>query len=240
MWWASALLAAPNTSPRIVAPRRSATDHSSSISTAAPSPSTNPSRSASNGRLDPDVDSAVMLPKLATPMVQPADSVPPVTTASHIPQEIRRAAYPMAWVDAAQAVVIVSFGPRKPYRIEIAAPEALDIIIGTRNGDTRRGPLARRTSIWSEVERRPPTPVAKMVPKRCDSTSGRPACSKASAAAARANCSTLSARRASFGLSKYGCGSQSAISMLCEPVIPGPLRPSQNAFFPIPQGATTP
>ncbi len=82
--------------------------------TAAPSPSTKPSRSTSNGRLEPDVDSAVMLPKLTTPTGHPADSVPPVTTASHMPHAIRRAAYPMACVDAAHAVVIVSFGPCRP------------------------------------------------------------------------------------------------------------------------------
>ena len=73
MWWASALLAAPRISPRIVAPRASAASHSSRTNTAAPSPSTKPSRSTSNGLLDPDVDSAVMLPKLTTPTRQPAD-----------------------------------------------------------------------------------------------------------------------------------------------------------------------
>ena len=36
-------------------------------------------------------------------------------------------------------------------------------------------------------------------------------CSNASAAAATANCSTRSVRRACFGLSKYGAGSQSSI-----------------------------
>src|ERR1700694_2790259 len=121
----------------MVAPRASAADHSSRISTPAPSPSTNPSRSTSNGRLEPEVDRAVMLPKLATPMEHPADSAPPVTTASHMPQEMSRAAYPIACVDAAHAVQMVSLGPRRPYRIEIAAPGAFGIIIGTRNGETR-------------------------------------------------------------------------------------------------------
>ncbi len=66
----------------------------------------------------------------------------------------------------------------------IAAPAALGIIIGTVNGDTRRSPFSLRTTICSSVDRRPPTPVAKMVPKRESSTSGRPACSKHSIAAA--------------------------------------------------------
>ena len=52
----------------------------------------------------------------------------------------------MACVPAAHAVQIVSFGPCSPYRIEIAAPAALAIIIGTRNGDTRRSPFSMRTS----------------------------------------------------------------------------------------------
>ena len=45
---------------------------------------------------------------------------------------------------AAQAVQIVSFGPLKPNRIEIDAPAALAIIIGTRNGETRRSPFSSR------------------------------------------------------------------------------------------------
>ena len=51
----------------------------------------------------------------------------------------------MAWVPAAHAVQIVSFGPCRPHRIEIAAPAALAIIIGTRNGETRRSPFSMRT-----------------------------------------------------------------------------------------------
>ena len=74
MWWASALLAAPSTSPRIVAPRAAACSHSSRISTAAPSPITKPSRSTSNGRLTPLVESAVMLPNPASAVIVPAAS----------------------------------------------------------------------------------------------------------------------------------------------------------------------
>ena len=118
-----------------------ACSHSSRISTAAPSPMTKPSRSTSNGRLTPVVESAVMLAKPASAVIVAADSAPPVATASQRPQAIRRAALPMACVPAAQAVAIVSFGPCSPKRIEIAAPAALAIIIGTRNGDTRRSPF---------------------------------------------------------------------------------------------------
>jgi hypothetical protein len=52
----------------------------------------------------------------------------------------------MACVAAAQAVQIVSAGPRKPWRIETAAPAALAIIIGTRKGETRRSPFSTRTT----------------------------------------------------------------------------------------------
>ena len=85
MWWASALLAAPNTSPRIVAPRATACSHSSRISTAEPSPITNPSRSTSKGRLTPDVDRAVMLANPASAVTVADDSAPPVATASQRP-----------------------------------------------------------------------------------------------------------------------------------------------------------
>ena len=102
---------------------------------------------------------------------------------------------------AAQAVTIVSFGPRSPNRIDTAAPGALAIIIGTRNGDTRRSPFSSRILICSSSVWMPPTPVPKMVPIRVGSADRSPACAIASIAAAVANCSHPSARRASFGLS---------------------------------------
>ena len=114
MWWASALLAAPTISPRIVASRPTACSHSSSTKTAAPSPITKPSRATSKGREMPAVVNAVMLPKPASDVVVAAASVPPVTTASQRPQAINRAAYPIAWVPAAHAVHTVSLGPCNP------------------------------------------------------------------------------------------------------------------------------
>ena len=95
--------------------------------------------------------------------------------------------------------MIVTFGPCSPKRIEIAAPAAFGIIIGTRNGDTRRSPLVRSTAICSSVVFRPPTPVAKIVPNRSGVAVGVPACSNASAAAVIAISSTWSARRAPWG-----------------------------------------
>ena len=92
-------------------------------------------------------------------------------------------------------------------------------------------PSSRRTSTCSSRVCSPPTPVAKIVPNRAGSTPsppcGSPAWVNASVAAAMANCSTRSARRASFGEEYHGDGSQSAISVARPEVIPGPSRPRQ-------------
>jgi hypothetical protein len=106
----------------------------------------------------------------------------------------------IACVPAAHAVQIVSFGPWSPNRIDTAAPGAFDIIIGTRNGETRRSPFSSRTSICSSRVWMPPTPVPKIVPIRSGVAVSVPACVIASVAAAMANCSAPSARRDSFGL----------------------------------------
>ena len=168
-----------------------------------------------------------MLPNPAIAAVVPAASAPPVATASHRPQAISRAAFPMAWVPAAHAVHTVSLGPWRCQRMEIAAPGALAIIIGTRNGETRRSPFSWHTMACASSVRRPPTPVAKIVPNRAGSMPSSPAWSKASVAAAMANCSTRSARRASLGDAYHGLGSQFSISIERPDVIPGPNRPSQ-------------
>ena len=71
----------------------------------------NPSRVSSNGFVTNVDDSAVILVNPASAVTVAADSVPPVTTASQRPHAMRRAALPIACVDAAQAVQIVSVGP---------------------------------------------------------------------------------------------------------------------------------
>ena len=111
----------------------------------------------------------------------------------------------MAWVEAAQAVVIVSFGPAQA--VAHRDRRAGGVGHHHRHEERRDPPLAlveQHLDLLLESMRRPPTPVAKIVPKRSRLGRRPPACSSASAAAARANCSTRSARRASFGLSKYG------------------------------------
>ena len=83
-------------------------------------------------------------------------------------------------------------------------------------------------------------PVPKIVPMRVGSYGKEPDCSIASFAAASAYCSHRSARRTSFGPSKYGAGSHSETSTVTLPVVPGPNSPFQKFCLPIPHGATTP
>ena len=112
-------------------------------STRAPAPSviTKPSRRMSKGREIPEVDRAVMLAKAAMPTpVIPASAAPPMAT-SHRPDATSRAAWPMLWAPAAQAVVMVSDGPCQPMRMETAAAPALDIIIGHQPGRDPPGAL---------------------------------------------------------------------------------------------------
>ena len=100
-----------------------------------------------------------MLPKAASATGVMAASAPPASTASQRPVAIRRWPARIECVPDAQAVVIVSHGPRQPRRIETVAPPAFAIIIGTRNGETRRGPFSSNTPIWASIVLRPPTPV---------------------------------------------------------------------------------
>ncbi len=71
-------------------------------------------------------------------------SAPPTIATSHRPAATQRAALIRACVPVAQAVAIVSHGPYKDQRIEIAAAAALGITMGTVRGDTARSPLSRR------------------------------------------------------------------------------------------------
>ena len=147
------------------APRRRAWSSSSRTSAAPPSAQMKPSRLASKGRDFPSLDKAVMLPKAARPIPTMAASAPPPMDTSQRPDATRRPAAAMAWVPAAQAVVMVSQGPCHPARMETWAAPALAIIMGTRNGETRRAPLSWNTSICSWSVSSPPTPVPKITPE---------------------------------------------------------------------------
>ena len=154
---------------------------------------------------------------------------------------MRRAPLPTLWVPAAQAVTVASHGPRKPYRIDTSAAARLPIIIGTRNGLTRRGPFSISTWIWVSRVSRPPTPVPMITPDpvRVGLQPPRqpPASASASAAATAANWVKRSTRRSSLG-PYSGVASRSTTWRI--PDGAGPSRPAQNASRPIPHGATTP
>ena len=171
----------------MVAPRATARSQSSRSSAAAPSVMTKPSRRASNGREWPEVERAVMLVKAAMATGCMLASAPPPTATSHRPEATRRAAAPMAWDPAAQAVTMTSDGPCQPWRMEIPAAPALAIIMGTSRGETRRAPFSLYTITCSARVSKPPTPVAKMTPALAGSASISPASSTAMSAAAMLN-----------------------------------------------------
>jgi hypothetical protein len=199
---------------------------------------TNPSRSASNGRETPAEEKAVMFLNPARAVGTNAASLPPATITSQRPEATSRVALATACVPAAQAVQVFSAGPWRPWRIETAAVGAFAIIIGTRNGETRRSPRSRRIWIWSSRVWMPPMPVPIQTPLRLGSAMSSPACSSAMSAAAMANWVQRSVRRTSLGLSNQGLGSKSWTRR--SPSGAGPFRPSQKASTPMPQGATTP
>jgi len=120
---ASALAAPPRNRASTPAPRAAAPSDRSSTSAAAPSPSTNPSRSASKGRLaraprSLRVESA---PRLAKPLsVVPASgmSAPPATAQSMRPSRMASSAVRSAVAPEEQAVFTVIAGPRNPVASE--------------------------------------------------------------------------------------------------------------------------
>ncbi len=111
---------------------------------------TKPSRATSKGREKLVEERAVMLRKPASASSTITASAPPATAMLQRPDATRRAALPIAWVPAAQAVVTVSAGPPRPNLIETAAVAALGMSIGTRNGETRSGPLAMQHAVLVE------------------------------------------------------------------------------------------
>ena len=114
----------------------------------APSPSTNPSRSLSNGRLAVAgssllVDRARSAPKPPTPMAQMAASEPPAIMASAAPRRMISNASPTACADAVHAVHVAEFGPFAPKRIDTWPEARLMMALGMKNGEILRGPPSR-------------------------------------------------------------------------------------------------
>ena len=51
---------------------------------------------------------------------------------------------PIAWADEAQADTVAKFGPLRPYRMETRPAAMSGMNIGTKNGETRSGPLVMK------------------------------------------------------------------------------------------------
>src|SRR3569832_532882 len=107
--------------------------------TPAPSPSTKPSRSLSQGREavagssmhEDNTRTEANPPKPRGEMV---DSAPPAIMTSASPYSIMRAAAPMQCRPVVQAVTMARFGPFNPYLIERCPEIMLMIDAGTKNG----------------------------------------------------------------------------------------------------------
>src|SRR6185436_12809431 len=115
------------------APRRRACSISSSTTMPAPSPSTKPSRSLSNGRLacagsSLRVDSAFIAANPPMPSGVIAASAPPAIIASVSPMRIDFTASPMACADVEHADTGDQFGPLHPY-LMVTSPGAMLMII---------------------------------------------------------------------------------------------------------------
>src|SRR5215212_2682750 len=259
MWKASADWPNPTTSAWMVAPRARACSRSSRIRAPAPSPMTKPLRRASNGREASAgrslnlVARAVIWAKATSATWTKADSAPPATMAVASPWPMAWKARPMAWLEAAQAVVVVKLGPRRPSFIAIWPAAAFGISWGTVKGETRLGPLVRITASLASSELIPPMPVANTTPVSSLSTaSSIPLSSQASRAEVRANWVERSSRLASLG-PRLAAGSKSRHSAATldgtgsgSTRVRGP-RPdwpaqmaSQYALAPTPTGVTAP
>jgi len=195
MWCASAVAPYPASSARMVAPRARACASVSRMRIAAPSPMTNPSRPASNGRLARAgssfrVERALSEQNPASDKGVIGASLPPAMHASRIPARRSWCASPIACAPEAQAETVAKFAPRAPWIMEIC-PEAMSaIIIGTKKGETRDGPFSRRTSCCASQVVAPPIPDPTMQPMRLPfpSAVSSPLCSIASLQAAMAYC----------------------------------------------------
>ena len=147
---------------------------------------TKPSRRASNGRETPSRDVAPIRANAAREVPHSADSAPPATTTSASPRSIIRLASPSAWAPVAQALETLNPGPWTPSRMAISPAAALGIIIGTKCGETSRGPPSRKLRTSRSSVSRPPTPVPTTTPTRPSPRSPRPASAHAWSAAAMA------------------------------------------------------
>ena len=155
----------------MVAPRALARSYSSSTTAPAPSASTKPSRSRSQGRLAAvgsslRVESARAAAKPPMPSGVEPFSAPPATITSAVPSWICWAAKPMLWVPVVQAVTVAKLGPLKPYMMARLPAIMLMMVLGTKNGDSLRGPESISFWWFSSMLVNPPMPEPMATPMR--------------------------------------------------------------------------
>src|SRR6266852_8495783 len=143
----------------------------------APSPTTNPSRCASNGLLACEgsslrVESAFIEANPPMPIGVIVASVPPQIIISAAPRSIILKESPMACAEAEHAVAVAEFGPRAPYRIEICPEAKLTIADGIKNGEILPGPPFSSFPCSRSMMSNPPIPDETYTP-----TSSRSECS---------------------------------------------------------------
>ena len=137
----------------------------------APSPTTKPSRSLSQGRLawvgsSLRVERARMAAKPPTPMGVMAASVPPAIMASASPRWMMRKASPMEWAEVVQAVAVASFGPLAPYLMETWPAARLMMAPGMKKGEILRGPPFEQAVCSRSMTSNPPMPEPMWTPTR--------------------------------------------------------------------------
>ena len=104
-----------------------------------------PSRSLSKGREAAPgssfrVDRAFMEQNPPSPSGVIVASAPPAITTSHTPVRIACIPSPIAWLDAAHAVVVAMFGPLAPYCIAMCPGARLEMSIVMKKGLIFLGP----------------------------------------------------------------------------------------------------
>src|SRR5712664_319976 len=167
----------PTISARIGALRFCACSSDSRITIPAPSPTTNPSRPASHGRLaragsSLRVESAFIEANPPTPIGVIVASVPPLIIISAAPRSIILKESPIACAEAEHAVAVAEFGPRAPYRIETCPEARFTIADGMKKGEILPGPPFSSLPCSRSMMSNPPIPEEMYTP-----TSSRSDCS---------------------------------------------------------------
>ena len=162
------------------------------MTTPAPSPMTNPSRSLSNGLLahigSSDVLSAVSAANPPTPSGVMQLSVPPAIITSASPHWMERNASPIEWEPVAHAVTTLMDFPFAPIAMDTFPAAIFVISSGTRSGFILLGPFSFNFMAFTSACSRLPTPEPMETPTRYGSSFSmqRFASSTASFAAATA------------------------------------------------------